>query len=64
MFQDKKKYFDKRQYQNYLKNQMEAQKRNKMSQQFMTDEQYKLNINQLNVILYIKQKAVNGEYAH
>jgi hypothetical protein len=38
MFQDKKKYFDKREYQNILKNQMEAQKRSKLSQQFMTDE--------------------------
>lgn len=30
---------------------------------YMSEEEYKLNVNQLNVFIFIKQRAVEGRYA-
>jgi hypothetical protein len=49
MFREKKAAFDKKEYAAFLAHQAEEQRNNKLQQRFMSEEEYRLNANQLNV---------------
>ena len=57
IFRDKKPTYDKKEYSMFLDRQSEEQKKNKLSQKYMNEEEYRYNSNQLNVttLLFRKQ---------
>jgi len=56
VFKDHKKHYDKQEYSMILDRQVVEQKRNKMQHKFMSEEEYRLNANQLNVIFSTYRK--------
>jgi hypothetical protein len=51
IFREKKAPFDKQQYSQFLEKQAQEQRLNRQQQHYMSEEEYRLNANQLTVIL-------------
>lgn len=50
IFREKKAAFDQKEYASFLTRQAEEQRNSRIQQKFMSEEEYRLNANQLNVI--------------
>lgn len=53
MFKPRNLSYDKKEYSEYLRRQAEEQKKRKEYSKYMTEEEYRLNLNQLNVINFL-----------
>lgn len=60
IFRERKASVDKKEYNSYLQKQAEEQRLNKLQQHYMSEEEYRLNANQLNVNLQIFRKLSVG----
>jgi len=60
MFEEKRKGYDKQEYMRYLKEQETDKKRRAEAEKYMNDQEYRLNMNQLNVSHRLD--AENGEW--
>ena len=57
LFREKKSPYDKREYMEYLRKQAEIQNSRRRKDKYMTEQEYKMNINQLNVTLLLIQES-------
>lgn len=56
IFKEKQSPYDKRQYSEYLKRQADEQNQRKMRHKYMSEEEYRINMNQLNVLRLLFRK--------